>query len=579
MLRSTLRINKSTASAGTLLSALLCAVSLASCGNDVIDFVDRGLGYDLTIATDGGLGDVSLAANRKVLSWGTVVTLTPMPGTGYFFGGWSGEHGSEIYSDGSEWKLLMDGDKTVVAGFSSYPTLMLSTDGGRGIGSVSLSPPGPTYELGTVVTLTPSVTVGDSSFFALWSGLYAAEVTDNGDGTYAITMNGSKSLSAVFTQVLLAGGESHSVITEIGGSIWTFGFNNHGQLGDGSTTTNGTPTKLAPFADIVDVDSHDFHNLALTADGTVYAWGINNQDQLAVGMSADVSIPARVRGVGGSGYLSGIVAIAPNAASSHALGSDGSVYAWGWNAYGQLGNGSTTTASTPVRVKGVGGSGYLTDIVAINAGYYHTLALGPDGSIYTWGRNYQGQLGVGSTTDASTPVRVKGVGGAGNLSGIVLAAAGGAHSVAMAADGSVYAWGYNNRGQLGDPAAATYQMTPVRVLGEGGAGYLGNVIAIAMGESYTMALTADGRVYAWGENTHGELGDGTTTNRTTPVRVAGPGGSGYLTDVVGIGAGRFHALALTSDGRLYAWGRNDYGELGDGSTTNRTTPVEVNIDF
>jgi hypothetical protein len=166
------------------------------------------------------------------------------------------------------------------------------------------------------------------------------------------------------------------------------------------------------------------------------------------------------------------------------------------------------------------------------------------------------QLGDGSTTDRTTPIQVSG------LSDVVAVAGGAGHSLAVLADGTVWAWGLNNYGQLGD-GTTTHRTTPVQVSS------LTGVVTIACGGNHTLALKSDGTVYAWGYNTNGQLGDGTTTNRYTPAQVSS------LTGVVSVACGYYHTLALKSDGTVYAWGRNSYGQLGDGTTTQRTTPVQV----
>ena len=208
----------------------------------------------------------------------------------------------------------------------------------------------------------------------------------------------------------------------------------------------------------------------------------------------------------------------------------------------------------------------------IAAGSAHSLVITSDGKVFAWGSNDYGQLGKGTTTYSTTPVAV-------NMSGVLLGktvtmiAAGSAHSLALTSDGKVFAWGYNFLGQLGD-STTTYRTTPVAV---NMSGVLSGktVSSITAGSSHSLALTSDGMVFGWGYNISGQLGDGTTTQRTTPVAV---NMNGVLLGkiVVMIGAGERHSLALTSDGKVFAWGNNE-GQLGDGTTTQRTTPVAVNM--
>ena len=224
-------------------------------------------------------------------------------------------------------------------------------------------------------------------------------------------------------------------------------------------------------------------------------------------------------------------------------GQAGTVWAWGENSDGQLGDGMTTDRGTPVQVKGPGGVGFLAGVVAIEAGYFHTVALRSDGTVWAWGNNYNGQLGDGTTTDRGTPVQVKGPGGVGFLAGVVAIEAGYFHTVALKSDGTVWAWGNNYNGQLGD-GTTTNRWTPVQVKGPGGASNLTGVVAVDAGYSHTVALKSDGTVWTWGDNGYGQLGDGTTTSRSTPVQVKGSGGAGNLTGVVAIAAGYRHTVAL-----------------------------------
>ena len=193
----------------------------------------------------------------------------------------------------------------------------------------------------------------------------------------------------------------------------------------------------------------------------------------------------------------------------------------------------------------------------IDGGWYFSVALKSDGTVWAWGQNDEGQLGDGTTIDRTTPAQVQ------SLSGITELSSGSKHCLALKSDGTVWAWGWNEYGQLGDGTTVN-RTTPVRVPG------LSGVTAVASGiYGSSLALKSDGTVWAWGWNYHSELGDGTTINRTTPVQVPG------LTGITALAGGASHSLALKSDGTVWAWGQNYAGALGDGTTVNRTTPEEV----
>ena len=290
------------------------------------------------------------------------------------------------------------------------------------------------------------------------------------------------------------------------------------------------------------------HCVAAKADGTVWAWGYNASGQLGDGTTIERHAPVQVSG------LSGVAAVACGLANSLAVKSDGTVWAWGNNYYGQLGDGTTTERHAPVQVSG------LLGVAAVAGGDQHSLAVKFDGTVWAWGYNYCGQLGDGTTTQRNAPVQVPG------LSDVVAVACGSSHSLAVKSDGTVWAWGYNEFGQAGGGTSGSweeYQLSPVQVSG------LSDAVAVAGGDWHSLAVKSDGTVWAWGDNGDGQLGDGTWMMSTTPVQVSG------LSGAVAVGSGYYHSLALKSDGTAWAWGYNSSGQLGDGTWTSRGAPVQV----
>ena len=234
----------------------------------------------------------------------------------------------------------------------------------------------------------------------------------------------------------------------------------------------------------------------------------------------------------------------------------GGLKCWGDNTYGQLGDDSSS-APVPVPVDVVGlGSG----VRAVTAGGEHTCAVTTGGAVKCWGRNTSGQLGDGTLLDQSAPVDVLGLG-----SGVLAVTAGGGHTCALTSGGAVLCWGGNTSGQLGHTSVTLGQSSPVDVVGLGS-----GVRAVTAGAEHTCAVTSGGAVKCWGRNTTGQLGDGTTEDRSAPVDVVGLGSG-----VQAITAGGDHTCALTSEGASKCWGDNSFGQLGDDTTENQTAPVDV----
>jgi len=333
-------------------------------------------------------------------------------------------------------------------------------------------------------------------------------------------------------------------------------------------------------AGVAAVVAGERHSLAVLADGTVAAWGWNDGGQICGRPPGRHPRLETIRAADGRA-LGGGRAVALGGSHAVVLGRDGTAWCWGGNAYGQLGKGDRENAPSPVAVRGPDGVGVLSNLVAVAAGGLHTVALQGDGSVWAWGRGNSGQLGgTNRTAVQTTPARVRGPEGRGWLDGIRAIAAGRACTVALASDGTVWSWGANGNGQLGD-GTKNDRHAPVQVVGPDGSGALTGIVAVAaspLSGDLTAALGADGTVWTWGANDAGQLGDGTRPDgRDKPGRVVGPGGDGILTGIVAVAVSGTHALALGADGALWAWGDNRFGQLGDGTTVNRSFPVRVQL--
>jgi alpha-tubulin suppressor-like RCC1 family protein len=355
-------------------------------------------------------------------------------------------------------------------------------------------------------------------------------------------------LKALLAGVLVApmiGLAAPSAVADAGDTLSTTGLGSDGQLGNGSVSNRTTFGPVNTLTDVDDVAGGREHVVALVGD-QVYTWGDGLKGATGLGSTADRNTPTLVPN------LTGVVNVATGHYHTLALLSSGSIRAWGFNSMGQLGDGTTTKRLSPVTVRNI------TTAVDVAGGRDMSLALLADGTVRAWGGGANGELGNGTNTaKQTTPVTVS------NLSDVVELAGGRNHALALKSDGTVWAWGLNTSGQLGN-GSKTSRNTPVQVQG------ITNAVAVAAGADHSVALLADGRVMTWGEAGRGQLGNGSTVDRTTPAAVAG-----LPANVTFIGCGRDHTLVVTADGQLWDWGQNDFGQLGDGTTTRRTRPVHI----
>jgi alpha-tubulin suppressor-like RCC1 family protein len=391
------------------------------------------------------------------------------------------------------------------------------------------------------------------------------------------TLNGvmesqeSEAVRAVPPGEIAAGGATHSAVVKANGTVWTWGRNDKGQLGDGNMGTDtDTPVQVTGITGAVAVSAGDSHTVALKSDGTVWCWGNNASGQLGDGnMGTNNDTPVQVTG------MTDAVAVSAGSFHTAALKSDGTVWCWGLNSNGQLGNGEHSPvlfSDEPVQVLGEGGTGYLTGVEAIDSGGKYTMALKSEGTVWAWGLNEYFQLGDGVPgTSKDTPVQAVGEGGTGFMTGVAAIAAGLEHAMALQNDGTVLAWGYSECGQIGDGYYLPYRQYPKKVSGEGGEGYLTEVFSIAAGGIHSIAVREDMTVYAWGENSSGQLGTGGSPfSSAVPVEVT------EAQETVAISAGYSHSLAIYGDGTIWCWGLNSYGQLGDGNAAvNSSLPVKV----
>lgn len=341
-----------------------------------------------------------------------------------------------------------------------------------------------------------------------------------------------------------------------------------------SGTINGGTSVTVDGISFVSVHTGENFVVGLTSEGTLYSWGTNQYGQLGTGNTTATTTPKPVVDAQGTGILQGVTQVSTGFYHVIAITSDG-VYAWGNNQDGQLGNGSTSQQPNPLPVRVAGpSSGYLQHVTKVVAGGFFSLAL-IDGNVYAWGQNNFGQLGDNTNIDRNVPTHVVGVGGSGFLSGITDIDAGPAHNLASTG-AALYSWGVNSSGQLGVGTTSS-SAVPLQVLGPNGNGFLAGIDQISAGNTHSLALVA-GSVYSWGWNMEGMLGTANTTDSYVPISVLDVSGNAPLTGVTSIGTGSYNSFATLATG-LYVWGSNSAGALCQGIPGNQfpfaTLPVLI----
>lgn len=434
--------------------------------------------------------------------------------------------------------------------------------------SIAVTPANPTLLAGGTQQMIATGTYSDGKSSAIttgitWSvkgpalsvattGIVSAKALGSDTVTATVgSVSGSTGVTVKGQWAAVAAGGKHNVARHLDGNLYAWGANLSGQLGDNTTVGHGKPA-LVSGANTTwrQIAAGEFHTLALRADGSLWAWGFNQNGQLGDGTQTARLVPTKI-GTGKWQY------VAAGKAHSVAIDDKGVIWAWGRNADGQLGDGTQIDRLAPVRL---GPATTTVTYTAVAAGDTHSMARRADGALLAWGGNAKGQLGNGTVAASLAPAQV------GTASWVSLSA-GASHSVAIRSDGTLWTWGDNAQGQLGlNIAANVNKMEPQQVLL---AGTANNWSAIAAGGGHTLALRTDGSLWTWGSNSNGQVGNDTLNNQFAPVQI------GSSTAWTAIAAGSQHSVAMMVDNTLWAWGLNLDGQLGNGQTTDQKVPVLV----
>jgi len=447
----------------------------------------------------------------------------------------------------------------VAPAITQQPGDLASTVGATAAFSVTATGTAPTYQWqrsdrpGLAFADVPGATAATYAFGPLApadSGARFQVVVANAAGA-ATSSIATLTVTAVPPPVTLgriAAGGRFSLAVDAAGVPYSWGNDAASQLGNGLPDANrSTAAPFGAFSGVRSVSAgQEYHGIAVRTDGTAWAWGYRGNVDCAVGTLA--SVPFKVD------YATEILSASAGYDHTLLLRADGRVLSFGCNNYGQLGRPGAAPPMTPLAVV----PGLAPNIVAVAAGDGYSLALDANGDVWAWGRSSPGDRSANGF--GPTPVRLAGLGN------VVAIAAANEHALALRRDGAVLAWGSNRNGKLGDGTAIERTLPAPTLL-------TSQITAIAAGGENSLALRADGVVLSWGINETGQLGSGSATPGFRPA----PGPVVGLANVVAISCGALlgHSLAVRSDGSVWAWGHNNAGQLGDGTTTSRLAPVPV----
>ena len=383
----------------------------------------------------------------------------------------------------------------------------------------------------------------------MWS--WGANTTGQlGDNT--VTPRSSPVQIAGVNWSVVSGGDTHSAAIKTDGTLWMWGNNGSGPLGQNDIIIKSSPVQVASANAWSKVTTGDSHTVAIKTDGTMWSWGLNSNGQLGDSTILSRSSPVQIAS---TAYAWSLVA---TSGQYHTIATktDGTIWAWGAGTKGQIGNNTVIRRSSPIQI------GALDTWSKITSGRDFTAAIKTDTTLWTWGANNSSQLGENDTVYRSSPVQVGNTPAAAtsNWSQISF---GSQHAMAIKTDGTLWAWGLNNAGRLGNNTEIN-RSSPVQI------GALTSWSQTAAGGDVSIALKTDGTLWSWGDNAQGKVGDNTTTRRSSPVQIAS-------TTIAWsqISNGSSHAMALKTDGTMWLWGVNNYGQIGDNVRINRSSPVQL----
>ncbi|MFZ4797881.1 MAG: cadherin-like beta sandwich domain-containing protein [Bacteroidia bacterium] len=375
---------------------------------------------------------------------------------------------------------------------------------------------------------------------------YRTIVTNCHGSKYGSILNFTTSTPQVACFTKISAGNGHTLGIKGNGSLWAWGNNFSGQLGNGTTNSELSPIQVGTANNWTKISAGLYYTMAIKQDGTLWAWGNNGSGQLGDGTTALKTSPTQI------GTATNWASVSAGSNHTLAIKTDGTLWAWGNNGNGRLGNGNSTPQTSPIQI------GSENTWQSVETGDEYSVAIKTTGTLWAWGYNGSGQLGTGSNTSVNVPTQVGSVTTWRSLSAF------GSHVVAVRTNGTLWAWGENNLGQLGD-GTNTSKNSPTQI------GVAVDWDMVSAGNTHSAATKTNGNLWAWGANFEGQIGNNTFNNSNVPVSIT----TGITTGITNVFAGTAHTLAINAVGILSTWGWNPDGQLGNGTTNSAIIPTSI----